>query len=69
MYRNAKAEMVRAGFNITTLAEEMKNTVATWSDKLNGKRPITLNEAVRFKEIVKSDLPLEELFEKFEEVE
>ena len=62
MYRNARAEMVRAGFTITALAAEMGNTVATWSDKLNGKRDITLNEAVRFKKIVKSNLPIEELF-------
>lgn len=64
MYRNAKAEMVRAGFNITTLAERMGNTVATWSEKLNGKREITLNEAKKFKDIVKSDLPIEELFKR-----
>lgn len=64
MYRNAKAEMVRAGLTVTTLAEKMGNTVATWSDKLNGKRAITLNEAARFKEIVGSELPIEVLFER-----
>jgi plasmid maintenance system antidote protein VapI len=64
MYRNAKAEMVRAGINLSMLAEKMGNTVATWSEKLNGKRIITLDEAVRFKEIVQSDLPIEVLFEK-----
>jgi hypothetical protein len=69
MYRNAKAEMIRAGYNLTTLAGKMGNTVATWSEKLNGKREITLLEAKRFKEIVKSDLPIEELFKKFEENE
>lgn len=69
MYRNAKAEMVRAGINLETLAAEMKNTVATWSEKLNGKRIITLDEAKKFKKIVKSDLPIEVLFKKFEEGE
>lgn len=69
MYRNAKAEMVRAGINLETLAAKMKNTVATWSEKLNGKRIITLDEAKKFKKIVKSDLPIEELFKKFEEGE
>ena len=69
MYRNAKAEMIRAGLNLTTLAEKMGNTVATWSEKLNGKREITLNDAKKFKEVVKSDLPIEVLFEKFEESE
>lgn len=69
MYRNAKAEMVRAGINLETLAAKMKNTVATWSEKLNGKRIITLDEAKKFKKIVKSDLPIEVLFKKFEEGE
>lgn len=69
MYRNAKAEMVRAGINLETLAAKMKNTVATWSEKLNGKRIITLDEAKKFKKIVNSDLPIEVLFKKFEEGE
>ena len=64
MYRNARAEMVRAGLTVTALAEQMGNTISTWSDKLNGKRDITLNEAKKFKKIVKSDLPIEVLFEK-----
>lgn len=63
MYKNAKAEMVRQGLRLEDIAKEFNNTVSTWSLKLNGKYPITLNEAKRFKEIVKSDLPLEELFE------
>ena len=65
MYRNAKAEMVRAGITLTRLAETMDSHVSVWSEKLNGKRPISLNEAKRFKEIVKSNLPLEKLFEEF----
>lgn len=69
MFLNAKAEMVRAGLNLTTLSEKMGNTTATWSEKLNGKRDITLNEAKKFKEVVKSDLPLEELFEEVKESE
>jgi len=67
MYRNARAEMVRAGVTLAQLAEEMQTYPSTWSEKLNGKRPITLSEAKKFKEIVKSDLPLEKLFEEFVE--
>lgn len=67
MFRNAKAEMVRIGMSLTELAEKMDSHPSTWSEKLNGKRPITFDEALRFKAIVKSTLPLEELFEKFEE--
>lgn len=67
MYRNAKAELVRLGMSLTDLANEMESYPSIWSEKLNGKRMITLDEAKRFKEVVKSDLTLEELFEKFEE--
>ena len=63
MYKNARAEMVRQGLRLEDIAKEFGNTVSTWSLKLNGKYPITLNEAKRFKAIVKSDLPLEVLFE------
>lgn len=63
MYRNAKAEMVRNGLTLEAVAREMDITLGTLSNKLNGKYPITLNEAKQFKRIVKSDMPLEELFE------
>lgn len=67
MYRNAKAEMVRAGLTLADLSENLGGTVSTWSLKLNGKYPITLDEAKRFKNLVKVDVPIEILFEKFEE--
>lgn len=67
MYRNAKAEMVRAGLTLADVSENLGGTVATWSLKLNGKAPITLDEAKRFKRLVKSELPIEELFKRFEE--
>lgn len=63
MYRNARAEMVRAGLKLEDVATEMDMTISTLSQKLNGKYPITLIEAKRFKKIVKSDLPIEILFE------
>ena len=63
MYRNARAEMVRAGFTLETMSAEMGIAVGTLSQKLNGKYPITLNEAKNFKKITKSELPLEILFE------
>lgn len=68
MYRNARAEMVRAGITLTQLAEAMGSHVSIWSEKLNGKRPISLNEAKKFKTVVNSELSLEELFKEFEEV-
>lgn len=67
MYRNAKAEMVRAGLTLADLSENLGGTISTWSLKLNGKYPITLDEAKKFKRLVKADVPIEILFEKFEE--
>ena len=63
MYRNARAEMVRAGLKLENVAEAMDLTISTLSQKLNGKYPFTLNEAKLFKKIVKSELPIEILFE------
>ena len=67
MYRNAKAEMVRQGITLEELAEKMGNTIGTWSQKLNGKAIVTLDEAKKFKAIVKSESHLEILFKTFEE--
>lgn len=63
MYKNAKAEMVRQGLRLEDVAPGLDMTISTLSQKLNGKYPITLNEAKAFKKIVKTDLPLEVLFE------
>lgn len=68
MYRNARAEMIRAGLNLDKVAKAMGKKIATISNWLNGKQAITFENAVAFKKVVKSDLPLEVLFEKFEEV-
>ena len=67
MYRNAKAEMVRAGLTLADVSDALGGTISTWSLKLNGRYPITLDEAKRFKKLVNSDLPIEVLFQKFEE--
>jgi hypothetical protein len=63
MYKNAKAEMVRKGLRLEDVAPHMDMTISTLSQKLNGKYPITLNEAKMFKRIVETELSLEELFE------
>lgn len=63
MYRTAKSEMMKRGLTLGDVAPLMGVSVGTLSLKLNGKYPITLNEAKLFKTIVKSDLLLEELFE------
>lgn len=63
MYLVAKAEIVRAGLNQRIVAEKMGLTTITLNRKLNGHYVMTVSEASRFKKIVGSDKPLEELFE------
>jgi antitoxin component HigA of HigAB toxin-antitoxin module len=63
MYRNVKAEMVRQGLQLKDISEALGKKVPTVSLKLNGKYPLTLDEAKKIKKVLKSDLPLETLFE------
>jgi plasmid maintenance system antidote protein VapI len=67
MYRNVKAEMARRGITLGMLADQLKFTLATVSNKLNGKQPLTFNEAKQIKSILGVDMPLEELFEEYTE--
>ena len=67
MYPNFKAEYVRRGFTLEKLAEEMekrdcKRTVATISQKLNGKYILTLNEAKILRDIVAPEISIDVLF-------
>ena len=74
MYPNVEAERIRAGLTLEPIAEALGVTVSTLSLKLNGKYPITFNEAKKIKDIIAEakkakgitiniDLPLEVLFE------
>lgn len=67
MYRNARAEMIRAGLTCETVGNIMGVRTATVSNWLTGRNAITVKNAVKFKKVVKSDLPLEVLFEPFSE--
>jgi hypothetical protein len=59
--------MIKAGLILEDVSSNLGGTISTWSQKLNGKAPITLNEAKAFKRLVKANVPLEELFEEYEE--
>lgn len=63
MYRNLEAELVRAGITKREMAKRIGCTPATLSLKLNGKAPLYFSEAVRIKEALKIDMPLDKLFE------
>lgn len=63
MYPNLRAEMARRNLTLEPLANELDITVPTLSQKLNGKYPITLNEAKKIKVFLNTEIPLEVLFE------
>lgn len=63
MYPNLNAEMARHNITRGELGEAIGWAPSTTSNKLNGKADITLNEAKEIKRIVKTELPIEELFE------
>jgi plasmid maintenance system antidote protein VapI len=67
MYRNARAEMMRAGLTCEKVSKIMNVRTATVSNWLTGRNAITVKNAVKFKKVVKSELPLEVLFEPFPE--
>ena len=68
MYANVRAEMARNRVTLAVMAEDPRIdcTVTTLSNKLNGKAPLLFKEAVAIKELVKTDLTLEELFKEEE---
>jgi len=63
MYPNLRAEMARNKITQGDLSEALGWASSTTSLKINGKTPITLDEAKIIKALVKTDLPIEELFE------
>lgn len=66
MYRELKAEIVRKGFSISSLAEAVGITQPSLSKKLNGSTKFTLDEVFAIKAALKSDMPIEELFARAE---
>ncbi|SHF15433.1 helix-turn-helix transcriptional regulator [Clostridium fallax] len=66
MYNNLEAELRRKKILRKDLAKKLDVTIGTISQKLNGKAPINLDEALVIKEFLDVDIPLEKLFE-FEE--
>lgn len=62
MYANLLAEIARKGWNKKVLAKTLEWRYATLIDKLNGKYPLTLEEALKIKDALGTDLPVETLF-------
>lgn len=66
MYPNFNAERARADVTLEDIARETNTTVSSVSNKLNGVNKLTFADAVRYKEIIKTDVPLEILFKERE---
>ena len=62
MFGNLSAEMARKGVTGAHLAGKLGMTPSTLSLKLNGKSDLSLNQAIRIKEILGVDIPIEVLF-------
>lgn len=63
MYTNVKTEMSKHNVTLKDIAEKLDCTVSTLSLKINGKAPITFEEARTIKQVLHTNKPLEELFE------
>jgi hypothetical protein len=68
MYPNIRAEIARKNLTLADIVKELRKrgfrmTVPTLSQKLNKKFEFTLKEAKALKEILGTDIPIDELFE------
>ena len=63
MYSNVKAELARRSMTVVDLSNKTGIRYQTLVDKINGKYPLTFDEAKTIKSALNVDLPLEELFE------
>lgn len=68
MFPNLEAEMARKGLKGKDLAEILGVRVATVYDKLNGKYPFSLDEAMKIKRTFFPEYSIEYLFSKEIEV-
>lgn len=66
MYPNLDAEMARKGIKRKDLAGLFSGRIPTVSDKLNGKYPLSLDEAEKIRSEYFPDLTLDYLFDKKE---
>lgn len=62
MYSNVKAELARRDLTVVDLSRMTGIRYQTLADKINGKSPLTLEEAKKIKGALNVEIPLEELF-------
>lgn len=62
MFPNIRGEMAKNNVIQMDIATALNKSVTTVSRMLSGEAPISLDEAKIIKSVIKSELPLEELF-------
>ena len=62
MYLNVKAELARQNLSVVDLSSKTGIRYQTLVEKLNGKYPLTLDEAKKIKAALGVDISMEELF-------
>lgn len=67
MFKNLRAEMVRADIDVPQLAERIGMKPNALYARLNGTTQLTFSEAVEIKAVLGVTMPLEELFEERKE--
>lgn len=64
MFRNLELEIFRTGLSKKEIAAALDMTYNTFLLKLSGKAYFTLDEAMKLKDLLKTDLSIEELFDR-----
>lgn len=62
MYANVKAELARKNMTIVDLSNKTGIRYQTLADKIRGDSILTVDEALKIKEAIGVDMPIEELF-------
>ena len=65
-YPNLNAEIARKNLTLLALSRKIRMSTSSLSNKLNMKAAFSLEEALKIKEALNIEMPIEELFEKGE---
>ena len=68
MFPNVRGEMAKNNVIQMDLSVALNKSITTVSRMLSGEAPISLEEAKKIKSVIKSNLPIEELFKTETEV-
>lgn len=63
MYSNVKAELARQNLSLVDLSIKTGIRYQSLANKINGKQPMTLNDAKNIKRALDLEISLDELFE------